>query len=137
MAYAGTNYLAVIVAAIAAWLIGAAWYGILSKTWMRAARIDPAAMKMSITPFVVSFVCELVMGFVLAGAIGHLGLGQVTLTNGLISAVILWAGFVATTIAVNQRYQGFGWDLTIIDASHWLGVLLVMGAIIGWWGAPV
>ena len=136
MAYAGTNYLAVIIAAIAAWLFGAAWYGILGKTWMRAARIDPTAMKMSATPFIVSFICELVMAFVLAGSLGHLGPGQVTVVNGVVSAIILWAGFIATTIAVNQRYQGFGWDLTVIDAGHWLGVMLVMGAVIGWWGAP-
>ena len=87
-------------------------------------------------PFVVSFVCEIVMAFVMAGAIGHLGAGQVTLLNGVISALILWAGFIATTIAVNQRYQGFGWSLTVIDAGHWLGVALIMGAIIGWFGAP-
>ena len=31
-------------------------------------------------------------------------------------------------------YEGFGWDLTIIDSLHWLGVTLIMGAIIGLWG---
>jgi hypothetical protein len=133
---AGTNYLAVIAAAVAAWLWGAAWYGVLGNAWMKAARIDPNTMRMRAMPFVVSFVCEIVMAFVMAGAIGHLGAGQVTLLNGVISALILWAGFIATTIAVNQRYQGFGWSLTVIDAGHWLGVALIMGAIIGWFGAP-
>lgn len=41
---------------------------------------------------------------------------------------------IATTIAVNQCYEGFGWDLTPIDWGHWLGVMLIMGAIIGRWG---
>lgn len=134
MSFAGENYLAVVVAAIAAWLFGAAWYGLLGKPWMKAARIDPSTMKMSATPFIVSFVAELIMAYVLAGVLGHLGPGQVTLLNGVISALFVWAGFIATTIAVNQRYQGFGWTLTLIDAGHWLGVALVMGAIIGWWG---
>ena len=74
------------------------------------------------------------MAYVLAGVLGHLGPGQVTLLNGVISALFVWAGFIATTITVNQRYQGFGWTLTLIDAGHWLGVALIMGAIIGWWG---
>jgi hypothetical protein len=131
---AGVNYLAVIVAAGAGWLFGAGWYMVLGKMWMKAARIDPAAMKPSVAPFVISFIAELIMAFVLSGAISHLGVGQVTPRNGIISALILWAGFIATTIAVNQRYQGFGWNLTLIDAGHWLGVAVLMGAIIGWWG---
>ena len=78
-----------------------------------------------------SFVCELVMAWVLAGVIGHLGTGQVTLCNGVVSGFFLWLGFLATTIAVNQRYEGFGWDLTVIDAGHWLGVAVIMGGVIG------
>lgn len=41
---------------------------------------------------------------------------------------------MATTVAVNQRYEGFGWDLTLIDAGHWLGVALIMGGVIGFFG---
>ena len=135
MDYAGTNYVAVFAAAVAAWLFGAAWYGLLGRQWMKAAKLDPAGMKMSAVPFIISFVCELIMAFVLAGAIGHLGTGQVTAWNGIVSAAILWAGFVATTLVVNHRYQNTGWDLTLIDGGHWLGVALIMGAIIGWFGA--
>lgn len=134
MQFAGTNYTAVLVAAVAAWLFGALWYTALSKPWLKAARIDPATMKRSAMPFVVSFIAELVMATVIAGAVAHLGPGQVTLRNGVISALILWAGFIATTLTVNHRYQGFGWDLTLIDAGHWLGVALLMGAVIGWMG---
>lgn len=43
MAFAGMNYLAVLIAAIAAFVIGAIYYGVLGKPWMTAARIDPAA----------------------------------------------------------------------------------------------
>ena len=132
MNYAGTNYVAIFGAAVAAWLFGAAWYGILGRQWMKAAKLNPTDMKMSAVPFIIGFVCELVMAFVLAG---HLGPGQVTLWNGLVSAAILWAGFVGTTLTVNHRYQNFGWDLTFIDGGHWLGVALIMGAIIGWFGA--
>ena len=91
-------------------------------------------MKMRIEPFLVSFVAELVMAWVLAGLIGHLGSGQVTLRNGVISGFFVWLGFLATATAVNQRYEGFGWKLTLIDAGHWLGVALIMGAVIGAFG---
>ena len=121
-------------AAVAAFVFGGAYYGALGSPWMKAARIDPATAKMSAGLFVTSFICELIMAWVLAGVIGHLGAGQVTLWNGVVSGFFIWAGFIATTIAVNQRYQGFGWDLTLIDAGHWLGVAVLMGAIIGWFG---
>lgn len=57
-----------------------------------------------------------------------------TLANGLISGAFLWAGFVLTTVAVNYAFQGVKRMLTIIDAGHWLGVLLVQGAVIGAFG---
>lgn len=41
-----------------------------------------------------------------AGTIGHLGTGQVTFWNGAVSGAIFWLGLIATTIAVNHRYQG-------------------------------
>ena len=134
MEFGGMNYLAILAAAVAAFAFGAVYYTALSKPWIRAARLRREEMKMSPVPFVTSFVAELVMAWILAGVIGHLGVGQVTFWNGVISAAFIWVGFIATTIAVNHRYQGFGWDLTIIDALHWLGVTLIMGAIIGWFG---
>ncbi|WVT72974.1 DUF1761 domain-containing protein [Sinorhizobium chiapasense] len=131
MAFAGMNYLAVLIAAIAAFVIGAGYYGILGKPWMKAARIDPASAQMSPVLFAISFASELVMATMVAGVVGHLGPGEVTLVNGIASAFFLWLGFVATTLVVNHRYQGFGWDLSLIDGVHWLLVLLAMGAIIG------
>lgn len=136
MNFAGLNPLAIVLAALAAFVWGALYYNLLSKPWMRAARLDIAAVKARpLRPMlVVSFAAELVMAWVLAGLIGHLGEGQVTLRNGLISGLFAWAGFMATTLAVNHRYEGFGWDLTLIDAGHWLGVALLMGAVIGFLG---
>jgi hypothetical protein len=44
------------------------------------------------------------------------------------------SGFVITTMAVNHAFQGARGSLTLLDGGHWLGVLLVQGAILGWWG---
>lgn len=134
MDFSAVNYLAVVVAAVAAFVFGAVYYGALGKPWMKAARIDPASAKMSAALFATSFVAELVMAFVLSLVINAFGMGTTTLVGGLVSGFVVWLGFLATTMAVNHRYQGFGWDLTVIDGLHWLGVALVMGAVIGWFG---
>jgi hypothetical protein len=140
MAFAGMNYMAIVVAAIAGWLVGAAWYGVLGKPWMAALGKSPAEMKAKqgtpafYVPFVLAFVADLIMAWILAGTLGHLGPGQVTLRNGVISAAFLWFGFVATTLAVNNAFAGRKIALTAIDGGHWLAVLIAMGAIIGGWG---
>ncbi len=129
MAVAAINYLSIPLAAIAAFLWGAAYYMTLSKQWLAAVgRTEPSR---SITPFVISFVALIVMAFVLSGAIAHLGPGQVTVKNGIISGLILWAGFVLTTVFVNNAYPSRKYMLSLIDSIHWLGVLVIEGAIIG------
>lgn len=129
MAVATINYWSVPIAAIAAFVWGAIYYMSLSKQWLAAVgRTEP---NKSPTPFVISFVALLVMAFVLSGAIAHLGPGQATIKNGIISGLILWAGFVATTVFVNNAYPGPKYMLSILDSIHWLGVLVIQGAVIG------
>ncbi len=135
MDFAGTNYLAIVVAAAASFFVGWPWYMIFGKPWARALGKDPDnPPKPQPKPFMVLGVCLLVMAWGLAGVIGHLGDGQVTIRNGIISAVFLWAGFVVTTMTVNHVFQGQKLVLTLIDGGHFLVVLIVMGAIIGWFG---
>jgi hypothetical protein len=42
---------------------------------------------------------------------------------------------VLTTTATNEAFHGTKPIVTAIDAGHWLAVLVVMGAIIGAFGA--
>lgn len=144
MSFAGVSYLAILIAAIAGWLAGAAWYNFLAAPWVaaqgrtmedfkrqaEAAKGTPAAFM----PYVLALLAELVMAWVLAGLLGHLGPGQVTIWNGIVSAAFAWLGFVATTVAVNNMFGMRKPMLTVIDSGHWLLVLLVMGAIIGAFG---
>jgi hypothetical protein len=133
MAFAGINYLAVLVAAVAAFAFGAVYYISMSRLWLAAIGFTKEQMSASRspTPFIVSAVALLIMAWVLAGTIGHLGLGQVTVRNGIISGLFVWLGFVITTLAVNYAYGQRRPMLTVIDGIHWLGVLVVQGAIIG------
>jgi hypothetical protein len=139
MAFGGINYLAVLAAAVASWIVGAAWYMALAKPWLAAVGKTQADLvgpsgKPSPAPLVIAFVAEVVMAWVLAGVIGHLGPGQATIRNGLISGAFVWLGFVITTVAVNNAYTQRKPALTAIDGGHWLAVLLVQGLVIGAFG---
>ena len=141
MSFAGINHLAILVAAVAAWLAGAVWYGALAKPWVAAQGLTMDEFKARLearkgglggyASYIVAFIAELIMAWVLAGLIGHLGVGQVSIRNGVISGLFAWLGFVVTAMAVNNAFGGRSLLLTAIDAGHWLVVLLIMGAIIG------
>jgi hypothetical protein len=137
MVFAGINYLAILIAAAAGWIAGAVWYMSLANPWMAAVgttreRIDAAKEQPGASlPFVFAFAACVIMAWVLAGLIGHLGPGQVTLRNGVISALFCWVGFVVTTMLVNYSFAMRSRKLLLIDGGHWLVVLALMGAIIG------
>jgi hypothetical protein len=133
MTFAGINYLAVFAAAVAGFIVGMVWYGILGEKWMAALGKSKDELlpdgKPPVAAMATSFVCELVMAWILAGLIGHIG--AATIRGGIISAFFIWLGFVATTQLVNHRYGRYSLSLTIIDAGHWLAVLVAMGIVIG------
>ncbi|ODS01132.1 hypothetical protein AUC68_12200 [Methyloceanibacter methanicus] len=133
MAFAGMNYLAVVVAALAGFGVGAVWYMVLGKAWLDALGKTEDEIKdggaAQALPFVIALVANLVMAIMLAGLMGHLG--NISIRGGLISALFVWVGFVITTMGVNHAFSGASPKLTAIDGGHWLAVLLVMGAIIG------
>jgi hypothetical protein len=139
MSLGGLNYMAVVVAAIASFVFGGVWYNAFSRQWMEALGRTPDTMprdRGAVGLYVLAFVAQLIMAWMLAGILLHLASGGLatTLRTGLISAAFLWFGFVMTTMVVNYAFHGARHSLTVIDGGHWLGVLLIQGGILGWWG---
>jgi hypothetical protein len=137
-----TNFLVMLGAAVAAWLFGALWYGTLGRQWVAAqdttieafkARQAAKAGRLSATlPFVLSFAAELLMAYVLYGLMKHVAhTNPLSVGTGVVSAVFVWLGFMLTSMAVNNAFTGRKALLTLIDAGHWLGVMLILGALLG------
>jgi hypothetical protein len=141
MTFAGINHVAIFVAAIVAWFGGAVYYTVLARPWVAAQGLTVEQHKAMITtktgiakfaPFVLCFLAEIVMAWVLAGMVGHLG--AVTIRSAVISGLFVWTGFAASTMLVNNAFAGRRYMLTLIDAGHWLLVVILMGIVIGWMG---
>lgn len=130
----GISYWAVAIAAIASFAFGGLWYGIFSKQWLAATGKDNEAGNGGLTarPFIIMFLAQLVMAWILAGVFLHLSRGGVALTmrSALVSGALMWAGFVMTTIVADNTFQGMKRALTLIDGGHWLGVLLIQSAVL-------
>jgi hypothetical protein len=135
MSFAGINFLAVLIAAVVAWLVSAGWYMSLGKIYQAAQGKTPEQCKVDMQkpgaflPFIYAFIGNLVIAWMLAGVLGHLG--QVTLKNGVITGAFLWFGFILTTMVVNFCFSGRDKRLLLIDLGNWLIVMVVMGAVIG------
>jgi len=110
--FSAVNHLAIAIAAIMAWLASAAWYMSLSGLYTAALGKTPQQMAEdrkkpgAFLPYVYALVANVIIAWMLAGLLAHLGVGQVTLRNGIISAVFLWFGFVLTTMTVNYSFSG-------------------------------
>ncbi len=138
MTFAGINYIAVLLAGAIGFGFGGIWYRLLAAPWKAAHGFTTEQIRAhhgkgaAPWPLIIAFVADLVMAWMLAGVMGHLGL--VSIKNGLISALFIWFGFIITTLAVNNPFGMRSAKLILIDGGHWLLVLMLMGAIIGAWG---
>jgi surface polysaccharide O-acyltransferase-like enzyme len=136
---ADVNIIAVIIAAVAATVIGALWYSPLmfARAWMDAngyteARIQE--MKRTHSPnraIAVSFVCYLALAYVLAVLIDRIGATDWDEAVGV--ALLVWLGFAATLGLVANMFSDRSLSAYVIDASYQLVFFVVMGAIIGGW----
>lgn len=129
------NYLAIIIAALAGLGLGLIWRTVMLKPWLAArgkTKTDIEGQGL-VLPFITTFVALLVMAWMLAGVMAHMG--QVTVRGGLITSFLVWLGFVITVIGVSHAFTGAKPLLTLIDGGYWLAGLLIMGAVIGAFGA--
>jgi hypothetical protein len=133
MLFSAVNWLAILLATLAAFAFGAVWYMGLSRQWLDALGKTREQLQVGFTPFIWSFAVELVMAYFIAVFTPAL-MGTVNLGAGALAGLLCWLGFVITTLIMNHRYEGMKWSLTAIDGFHLLGVLVIQGAVIGLFG---
>ena len=132
------NYLAVLVSALASMVIGGIWYGpLFGKMFMKEMGMDKwskekqEAMKKSMgMSYLAQFIASLVMFYVLAGLIA--GFDHMSLNGGLLTAFLVWIGFVVP-IKLGDAIWGGKKTLFWLGIGEMLVTLLASGAIIGMW----
>jgi hypothetical protein len=128
------NYLAVLVAAIASYVIASIWYGVVfRKLWMQLTNISE--MKPTPNSIIIVFVGTLLMSYVLDHSIafGNAYMHTSGLASGLQGGFFNWLGFIAPLTVTGVVYEKRSWKLWALDNGFWLLSLLVMGAILSSW----
>jgi len=127
------NYLAVLAAAVATFLIGGLWYSpvLFQGVWMRANRLSEADLQQGNTAMIfgLSFVFSLIMSANLAA---FLAAPDTTFAWGT-AAGALTAVWVALGIAVVALFERRPWSYILVNGGYWTVSLTVMGAILGGW----
>ena len=126
------NYLAVVVAAIAAVVIGILYYGVagLGDRLARLVGSTPVG-RPGPAQLAIGIVVALVNAWVLA--VLSLNLGASSLTDGVMLGVLVWLGFMATLSGAQVAFQGRPWNAWLITNAHDVVVQVVMGAIVTLW----
>jgi surface polysaccharide O-acyltransferase-like enzyme len=129
-----TNYPAVIVAAIAYWILGAVWYGVLfSKPWMALEHmtIEQAQSASPVIPYIVSFLLELLVAYSVAQLC--IWRNADTVGRGASVGVLVWIGFVGPIAFMNYMFEMRPKALFAINEFYPLAGLVLVGAILGAW----
>jgi Protein of unknown function (DUF1761) len=131
------NFLAVFVAALATFALGALWYSpvLFGGAWVRANGFTPeqlAAMRRRAAPaYSVSFACYLLMATVLSAFFSFTGASGPA--RGATLGAMIWLGFVLTVGLTGQMFANRAMKAFAIDAGYQLAYLALMGAILGAW----
>jgi hypothetical protein len=131
------NYLAVLVAALAVFVLGWLWYSplLFYKPWMRARGMDPAAAMAGAKMPGGKLVIELVRCIVLAYIIAHLvaALGVNNWLGAVHLGLFLWIGFPVILLVGSILWENTPVKVAAIHAGDWLVKLLVIPIIVSVW----
>lgn len=130
----GVNYLAVVVAAIVAMVIGFAYYSpqAMGNRWMsylgttRAQLGNPEPSGMA-----AGAIASLLNAWVLA--LLALNLGATDAGSGAMLGFLCWLGFMATITAAGVAFLKQPWGLWVVNNIHNVIVQIVMAMIVTVW----
>jgi hypothetical protein len=131
------NYLAVLVAAVAVFVLGWLWYSplLFYKPWMRLRGLDPVAAmtgaKMPAGKLFIELVRCLVLVYVIARFVALLGL--TTWLGALHFGLLLWIGFPVILLTGSVLWDNVPWKVAAIHAGDWLVKMLVIPTIVTVW----
>jgi hypothetical protein len=137
------NYLAVAVAAVVYFVIGAVWYmGLFGKIWSqlmgfnKLSKKEAKAMKEKMgMSMAINFIACLLASYCMAHSVlsGSVFYHVEGVAAGLQSGFWIWLGFIATSQINSVIWDGRPVKLYLINVGYYLVSYLAMGSILAVW----
>jgi len=134
MQLAPINWFAILVAIISNFIIGGLWYSpmLFVNRWLAMSGVDKKVFDAGLPMALIGdFFSALVIALVLNQVIRWSGAAGVA--GGLMIAVLVWIGFVASVLLTQVTYEHRPFAFFAISAGYRLVTLLVAGAILSVW----
>lgn len=127
------NVLAVLIGTILSMGAGALWYSpkLFANQWMMALGKTKDQLTMRPIHYFAVLIIYLIVGFVLGKVFYYARVND--LMGALQIGVIVWVGFVVTTMAENYIFEGRPKKLYFINVCYHLFVILIMSVVLGLW----
>lgn len=127
------NVLAVLAAAVSAFLLGGLWYSpaLFGKLWAREAGIPYDQPKKTPGPllFFVAFLFSLIAATVFALFLGP----NPPLNTAVRDGLTIGTCWVATSFGINYQFSNRPFKLFLIDAGYYVVQFALYGVILGLW----
>ncbi len=135
------NYLAILLSAVWAMVVGSLWYGpLFGKPWMKLMGMTKDSMKGFKSSdmaklYGMQLVGSLLMAFVLSHALVFAStyLNESGVSAGLQTGFWNWIGFIMPVTLTSVLWEGKSWKLWLINNGNYLVTLLGMGIILALW----
>ena len=127
------NYVAIVAAAVSAFVVGGVWYSplLFVRAWMKEAGLDDEVLgkrNMGVV-YGSAFVLLLIISFNLAVFLA----GPPNLAWGLTAGALAGVGWVATGLGVTYLFEARSFRLFLVNAGYHAVTFTLMGGILGVW----
>jgi hypothetical protein len=131
MSYFHVSFLAVLIATVIQWILGALWYGYVFKSrWMALVGVSEGDKGGKSPWFVMAtaFVANLILSFVLTHIV--MWAGGHTFPDGVWLGALCWLGFMAPPLFTQHISENRPFKLFAINAAYWLLAMMVAGGVL-------
>lgn len=127
------NYLAILVSAVAYWILGALWYSpvLFGKLWSKVVQPSDEAKKGMGMSMALSFIGFFLICFVMALFVTHLV--PADMTRGIKIALSAGFGFMLLPMWIGQLYSKSSMTVLLIDAAYHFAGFIIAAIIISSW----
>ena len=128
------NWLAVVAAAVATFVLGGLWYSpaLFGRAWMTASGVDETRIRTGNKAMIfgLALVFSLVMSANLAMFLAD---AKTTTSWGATAGFLAGFGWVALAIAIIALFERRSWKYIFINGGYMTVAFVVMGLILGGW----